>query len=404
MMEKYIYTAYDGAGARHQGELSAIDPQSAKFKLKELGLVPIKIDQVKAASHTVNKFLSFNRRPKLADVEFLTSQLSLLLKNGIKIDRALEMAKKGIKNPRLYKIVDDLCNDVKGGTPFSQSLGKNQDVFDSLYISIVRIGEATGQLAEVLADLAANLNFRQRVSTKTRQAMIYPCIIFIVCLLSIVFIFNFIVPKFSIIFSGMKNLPMYTNILLMVSDLFRRYQFIMLAVAFVLAFLMPHLRAREQYKNLMGRVVLKIPLTRQLCYTLENLRFTSSLTILLKSGVVLSEALDYAIQSINNIFLRKQLMMVNTDIKHGEKFSSAMGKTDFLPEIFNGLLEVGEQTGNLAEVFAAMEQRLRDRYENQVAGLITIIEPVMILFMSLIVGSVVIVMLLSMVSMNDINF
>ena len=120
--------------------------------------------------------------------------------------------------------------------------------------------------------------------------------------------------------------------------------------------------------------------------------------------VLMREALDYAIQSINNIVLRKQLMMVNTDIKHGEKFSSAMGKTDFLPETFNGLLEVGEQTGNLAEVFAAMEQRLRDRYENQVAGLITIIEPVMILFMSLIVGSVVIVMLLSMVSMNDINF
>ena len=404
MMEKFIYTAYDGAGARHQGELSAINTESAKFKLKELGLIPVKIDHADTAANKVNELLRFNRRPRFTDVEFLTSQLSLLLKNGIRIDRALETAKKGIKNNRLRKIVDEVYDDIRRGTPLSRSLEKNPDVFDPLYVSIVRIGEATGQLADVFADLAANLNFRQKISAKTRQAMIYPSIIFIVCLLSVLFIFNFIVPKFSILFSGTRDLPIYTDILIRMSDIFRRYQFIMLAAIIGLSILMVRIRKKDRLKRWIDVLALRIPITRQLCYTLENLRFTSSLTILLKSGVVLSEALDYAVKSIGNVFLRKQLMIVKDEIKQGKKLSVAMAKTGFLPDMFDGLMEVGEQTGNLSEVFSEMEQRLKGLYEDRVTGLITIIEPIMIIFMGLIVGSVVIVMLLSMVSINDINF
>lgn len=403
-MERFIYTAYDGAGARHQGELSAINTESAKFKLKDLGLIPVKIGQADATANKINEFLQFNGRPKSADVEFLTSKLSLLLKNGIKIDRALEIAKKGITNNRLRKIVDEVYDDIRRGTPLSRSLEKNPDVFDSLYVSIVRIGEATGQLADVFADLAANLNFRQKISAKTRQAMIYPSIIFIVCLLSILFIFNFIVPKFSVLFSGMRDLPIYTDILIRMSDIFRRYQFIMFPGIIGLSILMVRIRKKDRFKRWIDVLALRIPITRQLCYTLENLRFTSSLAILLKSGVVLSEAFDYAVKAIGNVFLRKQLMIVKNEIKQGKKLSVAMAKTGFLPDMFDGLMEVGEQTGNLSEVFFEMEKRLKGLYEDRVTSLITIIEPIMIILMGLIVGSVVIVMLLSMVSINDINF
>jgi len=403
-MKNFVYTAYDGAGARHQGELSAINTESAKFKLKELGLIPVKIDHVDTAANKVNELLQFNRRPRLSEVEFLTSQLSLLLKNGVKIDRALEIAKKGIRNNRLRKIIGEVCDDVRRGTPLSVSLEKNLDVFDLLYVSIVRIGEATGRLPDIFADLASNLNFRQKISVKTRQAMIYPSIIFIVCLLSVLFIFNVIVPKFTVLFSGMRDLPIYTDILLGVSDIFRKYQFIMLAAIVGFSILIVRIRKKGRFRSLMDVVVLRVPITRQLCYTLENLRFTSSLAILLKSGVVLTEALDYAIKSIGNIFLRKQLMIVKDEIKQGKKFSAAMAKTGFLPDVFDGLMEVGEQTGNLSEVFSEMEKRLRSLYEERVTALITVIEPIMIIFMGLVVGSVVVVMLLSMVSISDINF
>ena len=147
-----------------------------------------------------------------------------------------------------------------------------------------------------------------------------------------------------------------------------------------------------------------MPITRGLCYTLENLRFASSLAILLKSGVVLTEALDHAVRSVGNVYIRKKLLMVEKEIREGNKLSDSMAKANFLPDIFTGLIEVGEQTGNLSEVFSEMEQRLRATYENSVTSFVTLIEPVMIILMGLIVGSVVVTMLLSMVSISDINF
>jgi type II secretory pathway component PulF len=234
--------------------------------------------------------------------------------------------------------------------------------------------------------------------------MLYPSIIFVVCMLSVIFIFNFIVPKFSVLFSNINELPIYTHFLLAVSDIFRRYQFAGFVAIIITIILLVKIKKNDRFKRLIDTLILKIPVIRSLCYTLENFRFSSSLAVLLKSGVVLSEAFDYAIKSIGNVFLQKQLMLVNREIKQGQKLSAAMAKTGFLPDIFEGLLEVGEQTGNLTEIFSEMEARMKDLYEDSVINLITLIEPIMILVMGLIVGSVVVVMLLSMVSISDINF
>lgn len=403
-MGTFSYIAYDREGVRHQGELSGLNAESAKFKIKELGMIPTAIVPVNTAASRFHRLGWLERRPGLGDIEFMTSQIAILLKNGIKIDKALEIARKGIKNSRLKKTVDEVYNDVRRGTPLSLAIEKKPEVFDPLYVSSVKIGEATGELAKVFANLAANLNFRRKIHAKTRQAMVYPGIIFIVCLLSIVFIFDFIVPKFAVIFADMPNIPFYTEILLKVSRLFRRYQYFIPVVAAGIAILLAKSGKKERVKRVVDALLLKLPVTRQLSYTLENLRFVSSLAILLKSGVLLNDALGYAVHSVSNFQLRKRLLTVKNEIQQGKKFSQALEKTDFLPEIFDALLEVGEQTGNLAEVLTELENRLQDNYENLVAALITIIEPVVIIFMSLIVGSVVIVMLLSMVSINDINF
>lgn len=403
MMEKFVYTAYDAAGIKYQDELPAINRQAVTRKLKEMGLIPVKIKKLDA-SKKFTGILTFNRQPNFFEVEFFTSQLSILLKGGIKIDRSLEIVKKGIKNNRLRKILEGIYENIRRGEKLSRALEKYPDVFDPLYVSIASIGEATGHLPEAFSDIADNLNFRMEVLKKTRQAMVYPSIIFTVCLLSIIFIFNFIVPKFSVIFAGMEELPVYTNILLLVSAIFRKYQFIILAAAIGFLVIIMKIKKRDVFRRGRDALVLKLPLTRQLCYNLENLRFTSSLAILLRSGVVLTEALDYAIKSIGNLLIQKQMTIVKEEIKQGKKLSESLAKINFLPEIFNGIIEVGEQTGDLAGVFFEMEKRLKDTYESRVTGLVNLIEPIMILFMGLVVGSVVVVMLLSMVSISDINF
>jgi type II secretory pathway component PulF len=403
-MEKYIYTAYDSAGSKHQGELSAVSLESAAHKLKGEGLIPVKIDTFDAGTTKMRALLQFRRTPSLADIEFLTSQLSLLLRSGIKIDRALKTIQKGGMNTKLRTILDDVYEDIRRGVPLSLCLEKNADLFDPVYVSIVRIGEATGRLADVFEYLAANLSFRQKVLAKTRQAMIYPSIILLVCFFSIVFILNFIIPRFATIFTGMKTVPFYTNLLLVFSDVFTRYQFLIFPLLICLAIFLIRSRKKYGYKRLVDLILIKVPILRQLCYSLENLRFVSALAILLKSGVLLTEALDHAVKSVGNVHVRKKLLMLQKEVKEGNRLSDAIARTAFLPDTFTGLIEIGEQTGNLSGVFSEMEERLRASYENRVTSLITLVEPVLIILMGLIVGSVVVAMLLSMVTISDINF
>lgn len=403
MTYKFAYVAYDEAGARHEGEVVAISKESAKSKFKEQGLVPIKIDRVDKARRA-RGIVHFNRAPGLGDLEFLTSQLALLLRNGIKIDRALETARVGIKNVRLKEIVSKIYDDIRRGTPFSASLERYPDIFDPLYVSIVRIGEVTGRLADVFVDLAANLNFRQKISSSTRQALIYPSIIFTVCLCSIFFVFNFILPKFSVIFLGMETIPVYTEILLKTGEMFRKYQFFLPVLAIGVGFFAYKKRKSERFRRLKDQLILRIPFVKQISYGLENLRFASSIAILLKSGVVITTALDYAIQSVGNLFIKKKLVMVKDDVRQGKRFSEAIAKTGFFEDIFIGLIEVGEQTGDLSEIFADIEKRLRQKYEERISNLIVFIEPVMIILMGVGVGGVVVAMLLSLVSINDIQF
>jgi type II secretory pathway component PulF len=405
-MNQYTYTAYDVAGAKHQGEISAVDLRSAQFKIKEMGLIPVKLDVLSALQKSVSSRFQILARikPGLSDVEFFSSQMAMLLKNGIRIDKALGTTVKTIRNVQFKRAAVQIHNEIRSGIALSRSLEKFPDIFDPMYISIASIGEATGKLAGAFEQIAANLSFRKNVRSKTRQALIYPSVIFMVCVLSIVFIFNFVVPKFEVLFSGMKTLPIYTELLLTISRFFTEYQWWLLGVAIAVPIWVKQMNKIQTVKSLMDMLLINIPVVRYLSYSLENLRFVSSMAILLKSGILLVDALGYAIRSIGNVRVQKQLISARGEVKQGRKLSEALTRTGFLPEIYIGVIEVGEQTGNLTEIFSDMEARFKDDYENRLAAMITLLEPIMILVMGLIVGSVVVIMLLSIVSVNDLNF
>ena len=403
-MEQFTYKAYDAAGALKQGRITALDTESAKFKIKEQGLIPVTINSVDEKSTRIKDLFKIRRRPRLSDLEFFTSKMAILLKNGIKVDRAFDMTQNGIHNERLREIVESIHEDIRRGTPLSAALEKYPAVFEPLYTSIVKIGEATGNLAEAFSDMSNTLSFQRSITTKTQQALLYPAVIFFVCLGAIFFVFNFIVPKFSVIFSGIEQLPLYTSLLLSVSTFFQTYQFILVIGVVLLAYAAHRIKRKRWYKARQDALVLRIPVVKDLFVTLENLRFASALALLLKSGVVLSDALDHAVRSVGNVFFQRRLLIVRNEVRQGKKFSETMAKTGFLPDTFDGLLEVGEETGNLSEIFLEIENRLKVIYENKIARFLTLIEPIMIILMGLVVGSVVVVMLLSMVSINDINF
>jgi len=229
-------------------------------------------------------------------------------------------------------------------------------------------------------------------------------IILLVCVGSILFIFNFIVPRYSVIFADNDDLPAYTQMLVSISDFFCKYQFVVFPLLILAGVAIYSAKDRDSVKRIKFWFAANLPVVKQLSFTLENLRFASALSMLLSSKVVLSDALAYAIDSVSNVFIKKRLALVKKHVRQGDNLSEILAEAGFLPDMFDGLVEVGEQTGNLAEVFKEMEIRLKEDYKKSMAGMITLIEPVMIIVMGLIVGSVVVGLLLSMVSVNDMAF
>lgn len=403
-MNKYRYKAYDVVGSANEGELSAATVMSARTKIKAMGLTLVRLEKSGAGSVRLLHFIQFNRKPKLAEIEILTSKMALLLSNGVKIDRALDIIKKGRSNKVLGKLVDDIYEEIRKGVHLSVAMEKYPDVFDPLYISVIRIGEATGHLGEAFSDMAANLSFRRSIRQKTLEALFYPGFIFVLCCLAVIFMFDFIVPKLSVVFAGMKDLPFYTRFMLSISSFVQQYQLILLGGVILLGFFINRIKKKQWFVRIYDAMMLKIPGVRNMYLTLENLRFVSSLAILLKNKVVISDALEYGVKVVGNSYVKNKLLNVKNEVRQGNKLSVVMAKTDLFSDAFDGLIEIGEQTGNLAGIFHEMEIRLKTDYENSVSAMIKIIEPVMIVVMGSIVGSVVIVMLLSIVSLNEIGF
>ncbi len=405
-MQQFRYTAYDQSGTLQEGEVSSLESESACVKLKEQGLIPTSIIPVKSSRNVAlwRNLLPGGGRPGTSDIEFMTAQMVILLKNGIKIDRALEIASRSVANPKLKQIVIQLNGDVRSGQSLASLLSQHADIFSPLYISVVAIGEATGRLAEAFSELAANLAFHKEVTAKTRQALAYPSVIFVVCILSVIFIFNFVVPRFETLFSRMANPPLATQVLLQMSHLFRQVQWGLLIGVAAVPIALRRLLKNAAFRNLTDTLLLNLPITRRLIYSLENLRFVSSMSLLLQRGVLLVDALSYAIQSVGNRQIRRRLLTVRDGVKQGQPLSDTIAKTGFFPDIYTGVLEVGEQAGSLLAVFQDMEHRMRTGYEQQLTALITLIEPVMIVVMGGIVGSIVVIMMLSIVSLQQMPF
>jgi general secretion pathway protein F len=403
-MKKYRYRAYDASGVLKEGEKTGVSRESVKFKLKETGYIPVSITDAGSQANHLKDKLRVRISPGTEQIEELTSRLSILLKNGIKVDSAIQYAQKGIASPRLKDIMEGIHDDIRKGIKLSDSMEKHPDIFDALYVNMVRVGEESGNLARSFSDISDALKFQRYIRSKTRQAMIYPMIILFVCAGAILFMFNFVVPRFSSLFEGETEIPFYTRLLLDATDFFRHYQFLVL-ILFIASFVCLYLiKDNIRVKSMLHYIAAGTPLIKNLTFTRENLRFASTLSMLLASGVVISESLEHAVDSVSNIYVKRKLGVVRKRVRHGEKLSQVLMDAGFLHVTFEGLVEVGEQTGNLAEVFSEMKQRLQKDYEDRINALLTFIEPAMIVVMGLLVGSVVVGLLMSMVSINDMVF
>ncbi|RJE76906.1 secretion system protein [Pseudoalteromonas sp. MSK9-3] len=399
-MATYSYKAYDASGGKCSGEIDANSISDVQNALVSDGLFPYEIKDI-----SVDK--PFNLIPEkvtLADLEFVTSELSLLLSTGVRIDRGLDIIRKTKAKPVLAKLLADLSNSLKQGNTLSSACKKHPQVFDSLYCNLVALGEASGDLAGVFSRLADNLKFRRDLKKKIISALTYPLVILIVCFSCVFFIFNVIIPKMAEMFTQAKSLPWYTEAMLRTSEWMVSNQlFLLLLLSVFISAIMVGMK-NDKFVKWWHQVSLKLPLLSVAIETTERIRFNTGLSLMLKSGLPIDRALELATGSIVNHFLNNEMDIARKKIKRGEQLTSSLKQTSIYPPFYVSLLEVGEESGNLERVFDEIASRSKDDFDTWTTRLTSLLEPLMILFMGVFVGGVVVVMMLSMISINDVGF
>jgi len=396
LSQLFRYKAYDRSGKNEVGEISAQSKAEAKKILLQRNLLLLSITPIKFNSHS--------SKVSLADIEQSTEQLAILLNNGLKIDKALEVLARTNTKSGIGRVWKSILDEIKKGKSLSESIETRVDVFSSLYCEMVKIGESTGNLPKVFTRLSENLRFQIGLRSKVLQAISYPFFILLVCVSAIWAIFNFVVPSMSTMFESMEEVPSYTQFLLNLSAGVQQYQIHAVILFFLVVFSGVYFFNQPKTRNSFIAFMVKLPLIKGVTNKADRIRFATALQLTLESGVSLSSALKLAGETVIDVQLKQKLAVIAAQVSSGSQLSDGLQTANFFDDIALSLIAVGEESGTLDNSFREIASRSRQNFESWLMRFTALLEPLLILIMGGVVGSVVIIMLLSIVSINDVSF
>lgn len=400
-MAQFRYVAYNKSGVRQEALISAANLAEARKRLETEGLLLVSLEVNETGGLSLK--LPGSNKLNASDVEFFTAEMSLLLRSGLKVDKGLSILRNNIEKPALGAFIESVLQDIKQGLPLSEALHKFP-VFDSLYIGLVRIAEETGELAPTFERLASELKYQLELSNKVKQALIYPGVILTVCILALVFIFNFVVPNLTTLFSAQEDLPLYTAALMNVSAFMQSYQFHLLAILVGGGFLLYQQREKNWVIQLQESIRERAPIIAGANLLIERIRFNAALATMLSSGVAIDRALKLAQGTLRSASLRHEVNVASENVRRGEGLARSLSETRLYPPYFASLLSIGEESGQLERVFNEIAERSRTAFYNWVTRFTTLLEPILILAMGAIVGTVVVIMMLSITAITNVDF
>ena len=428
-MATFQYIAKDSAGNETRGMIEAGDRNSAIASIRAQGLLPTALGEVKAAAAPaqaprakakgkapaakgkgsgLNRNIEINiKMPKFLQGRIktkvltqFTRQLATLVNAGLSLMRGIEVLKRQMKNQQMRDALDDIADSIASGGTFSEALTAHPKIFDDLYINMVKAGEAGGVLEVVLARLADFAEKSEKIKNKVKGAMIYPSVVLFAAIAITAFLLVMVIPKFKQVFADMlggQALPAVTEFVISASE-FVQHNGIMVAVAVVSVLVICKVVARtEAGSYFFDMLKLKMPVTGTLAQRSAVSRFTRTLGTLLSSGVPILQSLVITRDTTGNKVLTKAIQEVHDAVKEGESMTQPLSHCAVFPPMVVSMVEVGEETGALAEMLTRIADTYDDEVDNAVAGMTAAIEPALIIVLAVVVGTIVIAMFLPMV-------
>lgn len=421
-MPSYAYTALDARGQEVSDTLEAGNENEAIAALRQAGYYPTsvmeagkaakaargktaKAPKAKAAGlkKDINISIPFLERKtiKPKTLMIFTRQLATLIDSGLPLLRGLNVLGKQEPDPVLRKTIGKLADSVQGGSTFSDGLAQHPKLFNKLYINMVKAGELGGVMELVLVRLADFQEKAQKLKNKVVSAMFYPVIVLIIAVAIMAFLLVYIVPKFEQIFADMlggKPLPALTEFVIGTSRFFQNQWYMILGAVFVVVVAYSLAGRTEKGLAIIDAIKLRVPLFGDLIKKSAISRFSRTLGTLVTSGVPILQALNITRDTAGNVVLSNAIQKVHDSVKEGESIVSPLEKSGIFPPMVVSMIDVGEETGQLPEMLLKVADVYDDEVDNTVAGLTSLLEPIMIVFLAVVVGTIVIALFLPLIS------
>jgi|Deesub1362A_J573_1020465.scaffolds.fasta_scaffold00173_17 general secretion pathway protein F len=397
-MAVFSYRATTLDGQVEEGVIEATDERVAIEKLRDSGFIPLRITTPK---EDLSKRLIF-RRPR-ADILTFTAELSALLKAGLPLDRSLNILSELSEGKAMKGIIRSILQSIREGKSFSDALQRHPETFPQLYVNMVRAGEAGGVLDIVLEKLREFLESTRELKESLISAMIYPAILMLTGIVSIIILLVYVLPKFSVIFSEMgATLPLPTRVVIATSNVIATYWWIilLLLVTGIIIF-------RRYVNSEKGRYrwdALKLRLMGDIITRLETARFTRTLGTLLSSGVPLLQALGNSKGTVNNRVISSAIDMVSKDAKEGKGIATPLSRAGVFPALAISMIRVGEESGQLDTMLLQVAETYETSLRATLKRFLSLLEPAMILFMALVIGFIILSMLMAIFSITELPF
>jgi general secretion pathway protein F len=393
---EFAYKATDSMGKIVEGLMEAPEEREVISKLQSLGYIPIKIG---------HRGKAFFRRISSKDVMNFTQQLSTLLSAGLPLEKSLSIVAELTEKKEFQNVITEILSGIQEGIAFADVLAKHPKVFSKLYVNMVKAGEAGGVLEMILERLVDFLESSQELKDYITSAMLYPMLLTGVCGLTIILLLTFVIPNFSTMFEDVGgSIPASAQLLLGMSEVLKSYWWVMAGTIGGVYFGIKKYLATENGKFKWDEIKLKLIMVKTLVQKIEVSRFSRTLGTLIQSGVPILQSLNIVKETIGNLVIARSLTGIHEGIKEGEGISKPLKSANTFPSLAIHMITVGEETGRLDEMLLKVADTYDQDVRNAIKRLISLLEPCLILFMALIVGSIVVTMLLAIISVNDISF
>jgi len=397
---QFSYKAIGRDGKSLNGVIEADGMELASRQLRGQGFTLLKLEP--GGDLDARAARAAGKPPRRQDILSMTSELAVLLRAGLPLDRALKVLIDMAALPQMHQLLSEMLTAVKGGKALSQAMAPHEELFGTFYISMVRSGEASGQLSSVLDRLVEYLENAKANRDSVVSALIYPAILLVVSVLSIVLMLGFVVPQFQTLFEDMgEGLPLLTRVVVDSAEFIKSWGWLMLLAVVGLVFYLRRWAATDEGKTSLHRRMLKLPLAGGIIFEFEVSKFSRTVGTLLGNGVSLLKAISIAIDTVDNRVIREALDVLPPAVKAGKRMSVALADTGMFTPMVIQMIRVGEESGSLDQMMLELAKVFDGHVQSGVKRGLALLEPVLILGMGFVIAVIIIAILMGILSVND---